>query len=120
MRKLIVALALVSLPAAFASTATAGDPPARAAATKTVVVGDNFFSPKNLTVKKGTVVRWIWGRDGKGTEVEHNVTATKGNTFATEDTTRPTRPVRKKITRTTTVYCTIHPTTMKMTIKVAR
>jgi plastocyanin len=119
MRKPIVALAVFSL-LASATTATAGDPPARAAATKKVVVGDNYFSPKKLTVKKGTTVRFVWGADGRGTAVEHNVTATKGNRFATADTKLPAKPVQKKITKTTTIYCTIHATTMKLTIKVKR
>jgi plastocyanin len=115
----VVAVVPVLAVAAVASAgASAGDPPAHAAATKTVVVGDNYFSPKTLSVAKGTFVQWTWGKGNRGTTVEHNVTATKGNTFASGDTAKPARPFRRKITKTTTVYCTIHSTTMKMTIKV--
>jgi plastocyanin len=119
MRKLIAVVAVVPVLAVVASVASADDPPARAAATKTVVIGDNFFSPKTLKVTKGTTVQWTWGKGNTGTAVEHNVMGTKGNKFGpTPDTLRPDRPVRKRITKTTTVYCTIHSTTMKMTIKV--
>jgi plastocyanin len=120
MRKLIAVVAVVPVLAVFAVDASAGDPPAHAAATKNVVIGDNFFSPKTLKVKKGTFVQWVWGKGNKGTAVEHNVTGIKGNKFASPDTTRPAKPFRRKITQTTTVYCTIHSTTMKLTIKVVK
>jgi plastocyanin len=122
MRKLIASIALVPLAAAgYAATASADDPPARKAATKTITLGDNYFRPKALTVKKGTILRFIWGPGHEGTAVEHNVTGVKGNKFTNgEDTTRPDRPYRKRITRNTSIVCTIHPTTMKMTVKVKR
>ena len=34
--------------------------PAHGAARKTVTVGDNYFTPKTLTVKRGTTVTWRW------------------------------------------------------------
>jgi plastocyanin len=120
-RKLIATLVAVAIPAALgvatAATASAGGPTAQAAATRTVTIGDNYFSPRTLTVRKGTRVRWIWGPGGRGTVVDHNVTAVKGNRFASPDATKRA-PFVKTITRTTTIYCTLHPTTMKMTIKV--
>jgi plastocyanin len=120
MRKLILLFAAIALvvAATAAGTASAGDPPAHAAATKTVTIGDNFFSPKTLKVRKGTIVQWVWGPDNSGTAVEHNVTGAKGNRFASEDTMKPDKPFRKRITRTTNVICTIHPTTMKLKITV--
>jgi plastocyanin len=119
MRKLLAVVAVVPVVGVVAvASASAGDPPARAAATRTVVIGDNYFSPKTVSVTKGTYVQWTWGKGNRGTAVEHNVTATKGNTFASGDTAKPAKPFRRKITKTTTVYCTIHSTTMKMTIKV--
>jgi plastocyanin len=49
---------------ASGASGAAGDPAspptARAAATKTVKVADNFYSPKRLTVAKGTTIRWKW------------------------------------------------------------
>jgi plastocyanin len=122
MRKPIAALALVSMPAAFAVNATAADdPPVQKAATRTVELGDNFFKPKSMTVRKNTILKFVWGPDNEGTLVEHNVTGVKGNKFTNgEDTAKPDRPYRKRITRTTSIVCTIHPTTMKMTVKVKR
>jgi plastocyanin len=122
MRKLIASTALVPLIAAgFVTNAAADDPPVHKAATKTVLLGDNYFSPKRLTVKKGTILRFMWGRDNRGTVVEHNVTGVKGNKFSSgEDTVRPDKPYRKRITRTTSIVCTLHSTTMKMTVKVRR
>jgi plastocyanin len=121
MRKPIAVVAVVPLFAVLASGAAASDPPARAAATRTVELGDNFFKPKTMTVKKGTVLRFVWGPNNQGTSVEHNVTGVKGNTFApTPDTTRPAKPFRKRITKTTSIVCTIHATTMKLTVKVKR
>jgi plastocyanin len=122
MRKLIAVLALAALlvAAAVAVTASAAeDPPAAKASTKTVQLGDNFFKPKALTVRKGTVLKFIWGPANSGTVVEHNVTAVKGNKFTNgEDTMRPDAPYRHRVTRSTLIVCTIHSTTMKLNVKV--
>jgi plastocyanin len=123
MRKLIASTALVPLllAAGLATTATADDPPVRKAATRTVELGDNFFKPKSLTIRKGTILRFTWGPDNEGTFVEHNVTGVKGNKFSNgEDTVKPEKPYRKRITRDTTIVCTIHATTMKMKVKIKR
>ena len=37
-----------------------GATPAFGAAKKTVNVGDNYYTPKTLTVSKGTTVTWKW------------------------------------------------------------
>ena len=37
-----------------------GATPAFGAAKKTVKVGDNYYTPKKLTVSKGTTVTWKW------------------------------------------------------------
>jgi hypothetical protein len=124
MRKLIAALAVVAVPAAgfaAAGASAADNPPVTKAATRTVVLGDNFFKPKSMTVRKNTILKFVWGPDNEGTIVEHNVTGVKGNKFSNgEDTVKPDRPYRKRITRTTSIVCTIHATTMKMTVKVKR
>lgn len=60
--------ALLALPAAAqteglspALGVSRADPArATAAATKTVKVADNFYSPKRLTVAKGTTIKWVW------------------------------------------------------------
>jgi plastocyanin len=121
MRKLIAALAVVAVPAAgFAAGASAADdPPVTKAATRTVELGDNFFKPKTMTVRKNTILKFVWGPNNEGTVVEHNVTGVKGNKFTNgEDTTRPDAPYRKRITRTTSIVCTIHATTMTMKVRV--
>jgi plastocyanin len=122
MRKLIAVVALAPVVAVVAAAhASAGDPPVHAAATRTIQLGDNFFKPKAITVRKGTVLKFIWGPNNTGTTVEHNVTGVKGNKFGpTPDTTRPARPFRKRITRTTSIVCTIHATTMKLRVTVKR
>jgi plastocyanin len=120
MRKLFAVIAVVPVLTAVAvSGASADDPPVHAAATRTIELGDNFFKPKAVTVKKGTVLRFVWGPNNSGTTVEHNVTGVKGNTFkSTPDTTRPAAPFRKRITKTTSIVCTIHATTMKLKVTV--
>ena len=42
---------------------------------KKVQVGDNFFSPTKLTIRKGNSVNWVWSNTNYGT---HNVTLIKG------------------------------------------
>jgi plastocyanin len=122
MRKLIAILVVAAVPAAGLAAAGASasdDPPVTKAATRTITLGDNFFKPKAITIRKGTILKFNWGPDNTGTEVEHNVTGVKGNKFdSTEDTTRPSRPFRKRFTRNSLVVCTIHPTTMKLRVTV--
>ncbi len=40
--------------------AAGASPTAQVAKTKTVKVADNFYSPKKLTVAKGTTIKWVW------------------------------------------------------------
>ena len=118
MRKPILLLALAAVPA-VATGAHAADEPVRAAATKTVKVGDSYFAPRSIRVRKGTYVKWVWGVDGDTeTYVEHNVKGYRGNRFLSPDMTEGS--YRRRITRTTSVLCTIHPTSMRMKITVVR
>ncbi len=48
------------LVAVLAGAALISAAPAQGAAKKTVTVGDNYFAPKNLKVKRGTTVTWRW------------------------------------------------------------
>jgi plastocyanin len=53
--------------AALAGAALLSAAPAQGAAGKTVTVGDNYFTAKSLTVKRGTKVTWRWpGYDQAG------------------------------------------------------
>ena len=90
MRKLIVLAALVAL-------AIAAIP--AFAATKTVKVDDNFFSPKALTLKKGDKIKFVWTGDAP-----HNV---KGAGINIGTRTSGTRTVT--IRKAGTFVCTIHP-----------
>ncbi len=58
------ALALV------AASVAALVPAAAAAATRTVGVRDDYFTPKTLTVARGDTVRWLWQGAGRR---RHNV-----------------------------------------------
>src|SRR3954447_913383 len=98
MRKKSIAVlaALPVLPLVASGAVASEDPAVHAAATKKIVIGDNFFKPKSITVKKGTTLKFYWGdTSNSGTEVEHNVTAVKGNKFTNgEDTAKPDTPYR--------------------------
>jgi plastocyanin len=48
------------LPAVLVALALAPAPPAGAGATRTVRIGDNFFTPATMSVTSGTTVRWRW------------------------------------------------------------
>lgn len=63
---------VLTLLAALAFPATAvplerDGPPATAAAAKRVKVVDNAYSPKRLTVTRGTTIRWRWSRRNANT-----------------------------------------------------
>lgn len=87
----------------------------QAATTKTVRVDDYSFSPKTLTVKKGTKVRWVWVGD-----VDHDVrkVAGPGGRFASEIMTKGT--YARTFTRKGTykIDCSLHRSIMKMTVVV--
>lgn len=84
------------------------------AATKTVTIGDNFFSPKKVSVSKSSTVKWVW--NGKN---PHNVTVTSGPVkFASP--TKKKGTFSKKLTKKGTykIICTIHGRVQSLTIKV--
>ena len=105
MRKPIALLATAGLAAAAVPAV---------AATRTVKVDDDFFSPKTLSVKKGTTVKWTWVGDAP-----HNVRAVKGpqrfgSSIKSSGTYRKT--LRRK--GTYRIVCTIHSgMTMKLTVR---
>src|SRR4051794_22007028 len=53
MRRLLVALALTSILAGIGAAYAF-------ASTKSVRVGDNFFSRSSITIKRGTALNWHW------------------------------------------------------------
>jgi plastocyanin len=77
-----------------------------------VTVGDDFFRPRSLKVRRGTVVRWTWrGRD------VHNVTVTSGPArfrSRTQSSGTFSRTLQRR--GTYRIVCTIHG--QRMTIRV--
>lgn len=94
--------------------ATAPTVPALGAGTtKNVKVGDEFFKPTVLSIKKGTKVKWTW----VGSSL-HNVTVTSGPTrFHSRDQARGTYSHTFTQKGTWHLICTLHGFTM--TIKVS-
>jgi plastocyanin len=89
---------------------------------KVVDVGDYYFSPEKLTVRKNTYVIWVWpsgGGDG------HDVVLKKGpkgvKKFAS-DVFFADEKYRKKLTvpGKYSIICSLHPDQMKQTITVKR
>ena len=100
MRKLILLVASIAVAAAFAVPAFG--------ASKTVLVKDNVFSPKSITVNKGTTLVFKWRGNAP-----HNVKGAGFNS-AVKTSGRYTR----KATRSGTIVCTIHPgMKMKLTVR---
>lgn len=78
--------------------------PAAGAATRTVLVKDDFFSVPSLSVRRGDTVRWVW----RGMS-PHDVVVTRGPVrFRSKLQTAGT--FRKRLTRRGTLryVCTIH------------
>jgi plastocyanin len=88
-----------------------------AAATPVVLVKDNFFKPKSVTIKKGGSVTWRW----KGSN-PHNVAIKKPG--SSQVFKRSTIKTSGKYTRkfglrgTWRVLCEVHPLDMKMKVVV--
>jgi plastocyanin len=112
MRKLLVAALIAAMSALLASQALA--------ATRTIVIGDDYYvrkgSPPTVTVKRGTKVTWRWaGRD------MHDVRVTKGPVkfrSSLKDSGRYSRTLNR--TGTYKIVCGIHQPDMRMTLKVVR
>ena len=105
MRRLrLLAIAGLALAAAAPAVTTAAG--AGAGATKTVTLKDISFSPRSLTISKGTAVAFAF-RDGGTT---HNVTSTAGRRFKTIPD-RSAGSVRRTFRRAGTYryQCTLHP-----------
>ncbi len=100
MHKLIALVAGVAVTGALAATAFA--------ATRTVTVGDNYFVTRSgvptVTVRKGTVVKWVW----RGDEA-HNVRVTRGPVkFQSQIQTSGSYRKRMRRRGTYRIICDIH------------
>ena len=107
---------MIALAAAFAAAAVPAVSALASTPTKQIRVGDNFFKPKTVTIKRGTRVTWAWHSFG----IRHNVTVKSGPARF------HSRPVvyggtfSHLFTKKGTYHliCTLHPTQMKETIVV--
>ena len=103
----LIGAALAALGLVMVATA-AGDRGARASATKSVSVRDDFFSPKTVTIRSGNRVKWTWRESN-----DHNVTFRKVPRGASKKPRARTKAsgtfTRTFRTRGTYRYvCTIH------------
>src|ERR1700736_5094258 len=111
---LVVAASLL-LAAGGAVAGTAGASAPSQTPTKTIKLGDNFFSPKSVTITAGTVVTFQW--TGSNT---HNVTVIKGpEKFTSPNQSDGTYDHTFKKTGTYKITCTFHPG-MNLTVKVKK
>jgi plastocyanin len=92
---------------------TAGGAASRPARTVSVTVGDDFFRPSSLSVRRGTRVRWTWrGRDA------HNVTVTSGPRRFNSPTQRRGTFMRTLRARGTyRIVCTVHGQRMRIRVR---
>ncbi|MGI9556334.1 MAG: plastocyanin/azurin family copper-binding protein [Solirubrobacterales bacterium] len=101
----------------LAPGASAGGDATAAGKKKTIKLGDNFFKPKKTSAKKGTRVKFRWTGSNS-----HNVTLRKGpgKKFASGTTSSKGVNFSRKFKKRGTykMFCTIHPTTMKVNLKV--
>jgi len=107
----------MAIPILAATAVAAGAvalPSVAATTTKTVLVKDDFFSPKKLTITNGSTVKWVWkGKEG------HNVAVANGPSnfrFGKRKTGSKKHTFKKR--GTYSIVCTIHAPDMHMTIKV--
>ncbi len=113
--------ALIAVAVIATGLAVALGPAAQGAhqATRTVSVGDNFFSPKRLSVSSGTTVRWRWRR-GANT---HNVKLSRGprgtRGFKSKTRDAPYSYTRRLVRRGRySLVCTIHSgMTQRITVR---
>ena len=101
--------------------ALAGASGALGSNSKVVKVGDDYYSPVKVTIKKGTKVRWSWL---DGNQDNHDVrlkSGPKGVKKFKSDLAASDYSFSKKLTvpGTYKIYCSLHAT-MRQTIVVKR
>jgi plastocyanin len=115
----LIALAAIG---ASAGAATAADALAGSTPSRTVRVGDNFFSPTRLTVDKGTRLVFRWDSDNANL---HDVVLDDGPSgveIAPSRQRRTNYTYRRTLRRagTYTFICSLHVTQMRLTVRVRR
>jgi plastocyanin len=127
MRKLLTVVVVVLVLAALAVTgvgAAAGSGARLHAAgkTKTVEVSDDFYSPKKITIKRKTTVKWVWKNadtGGSQTDNNHSVVDEKGRFSSDEMDTGNFKHKFKKAGKFN-IVCSVHPDTMTMKVTVKK
>ena len=112
-----------ALIAVLAGAALISAVPAHGAAKKTVTLGDNYYAPTTLKVKRGTKVTWRWPGFDQGGDV-HDVKLRKGpkgvKKFHSESASTDYTFKRKlTVPGTYRIVCTLHEE-MRMTVKVRK
>ena len=117
-KKLLTVLAVAAVLAALAVTGAGAATGAKlhaAAKTKIVTVADNFYSPKKITVKQGTTIKWVW-KNGQ-TDNTHTVTDEKGR-FTSKEADSGTYKHKFKKAGKFKIICEDHEDmTMKVNVK---
>ena len=120
MRKLIVTLAVACLlggVAAFGASVALS-----ASTTKTITVGDDFFTPTKFSIKKNTIVKWVWSAqnvdDHQVAQADRHFEPKSSGFQSKEQSTGA--PFRHRFKKAGTFYviCLVHPTDMRMKIRV--
>jgi len=114
LRRGVLVLAVAGLAVLPSAVALGGTP-----LTKTVTVGDDYFGPTKLTVKKNTVIKWAWPQDNFDSHDVKLKKGPKGVAKFQSGSAATDYAFSKKLTKvgTYTVVCTLHQD-MAMTIKV--
>jgi plastocyanin len=112
-RKAVVVIAVVlALTGGIAASALA-------ATTRIVSVRDDSFSKSSITIPRKDTITWKW----RSADNPHNVKSGSNNPVAFKSKTRTGNySYSHKFNKTGTykIYCSIHPSDMKLTVKVTR
>lgn len=95
----IVGLALATIPLAASTAGVAG-----ATATKTITLENIRYSPANVTIRKGTKVRWVW-RDGS---IRHDVRFQNGGFKASRLQSSGSHTLTFRRAGTYRFFCSVH------------
>ena len=116
--RVLLAAGLIAVAGIFLLAAS-GAPSRAGAATRTVKVGNDFFSPTSRSIARERTVTWVWVGG-----VPHDVVAKNRRgriVFRSKITKRRGYTYSHKFGRSGTykIICSIHPDSMRMTVKVS-
>jgi plastocyanin len=95
----IVGLTLAAVPLAASTAGVAG-----ATATKTITLENIRYTPANVTIRKGTKVRWVW-RDGS---IRHDVRFRSGSLKASPLQSSGSYALTFRRAGTYRFFCSVH------------